>query len=306
MALVEGELLPKVTIDLSTRKFTSDWVTTVFKGEISWRLLLLLATKPLEKILKEEISKVCQAHGRDFVYTHIPINNLRRSIDPDNGRPLIATIRGSRFRGREVLGYSFLADVNLIGQEQPDPPKKAESMFLPSMDAEEFSGLYEKQINHTTQYIDRRVGNYHDAEDLAHEVYLRAWRANVRGYYQQADRAVPWIHQITHNKLVDHYKTKKQTTFLEGMDIPASETSDPAILAERQFENDRLHWAISKLKRNQQIVVRARYIDEMEFSDIAKMIGSKSQVTVRVILHRAILKLRELLPEDLRYNFRPE
>lgn len=299
MALAERKpALPEVTINLSTHQFRSDQVTTTFKEGMRWRTLLFLASRPLQKILKEEFSEVIrQAGGKNFDHPYGYIDRLRGFIEPDKTRPLIVPIKGTRYGGREVLGYSFLASVNLIGQEQPVLPKKAEPVV---MDAEEFSSLYEGRIGKTRRSIYYRLGNREDAADLAQDVYLNAWKANIKGDYKPTPAGpLPWIHQITHNRLVNHYhyQETRRTVSLEGMDIPAFESSDPAFLLERQFTSGRLPWAISKLSKDQRDVVMARYIGEMNLDEIAKEM-SKSKGNVKVILHRAIRRLRILLAED--------
>ena len=50
---------------------------------------------------------------------------------------------------------------------------------------------------------------------------------------------------------------------------------------------------IKKLKQDYQEVLLLKYVEELKITEIAKVLG-KSSVNVRVLLHRAVKKLKEL------------
>ena len=51
--------------------------------------------------------------------------------------------------------------------------------------------------------------------------------------------------------------------------------------------------AIKKLKQEYQEVITLRYVDELDLAEIAE-ITNKGKIAVRVTLHRAIKKLKEI------------
>jgi RNA polymerase sigma-70 factor (ECF subfamily) len=51
---------------------------------------------------------------------------------------------------------------------------------------------------------------------------------------------------------------------------------------------------IKKLKQEYQEVIFLRFVDELSVSEIAKVLG-KGQTNVRVLIHRAVKKLQEIL-----------
>ena len=164
-------------------------------------------------------------------------------------------------------------------------------------DAESFGQLYDLYIDRIYRHLYYRVGNASEAEDLAAQVFLNAWRA--MGHYRPMGRPfVVWLLTIAHNLLVDYYRARRESTSIDDVIIPADDTADPVTLAEKSFASATLRQAIRKLKRDQQLVVVMRYIDGMDYSDIAGIL-KKSEGAVRVILHRALVSLRGIMGTDV-------
>ena len=165
-------------------------------------------------------------------------------------------------------------------------------------DADSFGHLYDLYIDRIYRHLYYRVGNPDIAEDLAAQVFLNAWRAV--GRYRQTGRPfIVWLLSIAHNLLVDYYRAQKDTTSVDDVIIPADDSVDPVTVAEKSFASASLRQAIRQLKHDQQVVVVMRYIDGMEYPEIAAAV-SKSEGAVRVILHRALNALRGIMGNEIR------
>ena len=164
-------------------------------------------------------------------------------------------------------------------------------------DADSFGQLYDQYIDKIYRHLYYRVGNASEAEDLAAQVFLKAW--NAIGRYKPMGRPFGvWLLSIAHNLLVDHYRAKRDSSSIDDVIIPADDSADPVTLAEKSFASASLRQAIKVLKRDQQTVVVMRYIDGMEYSEIAAFLD-KSEGAVRVILHRSLLALRNILGNEV-------
>jgi len=165
-----------------------------------------------------------------------------------------------------------------------------------SHDPDAFGRLYDMYVDRVYRHIYYRVGNVADAEDLTQQVFLRAWRAIDR-YKKTASPFLAWLMTISHNLVVDFYRTKKDKTYLEA-DVTAAElTASPEQVAEAHFEQQRLRRAILQLRGDEQQVVLLRFIEGFQFREIASLLG-KSEGAMRVILHRALMKLRHILERE--------
>jgi len=157
-----------------------------------------------------------------------------------------------------------------------------------------FAVLYDRHADRIYRHIAYRVG-VPDCEDLTQQTFLKAWQA--MGRYRITDVPfVAWLLTIAHNGVVSFYRSKRDNQVLLD-DMPLVEAgSDPHSQAEQRERQRLVRQAISRLKADYQQVVAMRYLEELDYSDIARQVGKK-EVTVRVTLHRALQELRKQMPE---------
>ena len=163
-------------------------------------------------------------------------------------------------------------------------------------DAEAFGRLYDMHIDRVYRHIYYRVGNETDAEDLTQQVFLKAWQAIDR-YKKTASPFIAWLMTISHNLVVDFYRTKKDKAYLEAEVLANGSASSPEQATEASFEQQRLRRAILQLGGDEQQVVILRFMEGFEFAEIASLL-KKKEGNVRVILHRALVKLRNILEKE--------
>lgn len=161
-------------------------------------------------------------------------------------------------------------------------------------DTERFGELYDLYCGKVYRSLYYRMGkSKEDAEDLTSLVFTKAF--NAIGRYKYMGRSFgAWVLSIGDNLLIDYYRAKKETISTDYVRILADDKSNPVVFAEKSFENTELRQAINKLKREQQTVVVMRFIYGLEYGEIAGVL-KKSEGNCRIILHRAILELREIM-----------
>lgn len=160
-------------------------------------------------------------------------------------------------------------------------------------DGPAFAALYDMYLDRVYNYVYYRVGNRPDAEDLAQQVFLNAWHAIGR-YRQTGATFTGWLLAIAHNLVVSFHRKSKDTAYLELEPAAHQRWADPE--AETLARNDRVavRRAILRLKPEWQQVIVMRFIENLEYADIAAAVG-KTEGDVRVIQHRALLELQRLL-----------
>jgi RNA polymerase sigma-70 factor (ECF subfamily) len=186
--------------------------------------------------------------------------------------------------------------VNRDRSEEPTSDEAELVQRAVGHDPEAFGRLYDMHIDRVYRHIYYRVGNEQDAEDLTQQVFLKAWQA-IHRYKKTASPFIAWLMTISHNLVVDSYRTKKDTAYLEGEVLVDGPASSPERAAEASFEQQRLRRAILKLRSDEQQVVILRFIEGFEFAEIASVL-KKKEGNIRVILHRALVKLRNILEKD--------
>ena len=71
-----------------------------------------------------------------------------------------------------------------------------------------FAGLYERHQLAVRRYVMRRVGEW-DADDLAAEVFARAFRSRGR-YRAEYSSALPWLMGVANNVIADHRRIERR------------------------------------------------------------------------------------------------
>ncbi len=168
-------------------------------------------------------------------------------------------------------------------------------------DANSFGVLYNKYLPQIYRFIFLKVSNKTEAEDLAHEVFLNAWQSLPK-YKDQGFPFSSWLYQIARNRTIDYFRTKKPVASLDAFaeeKIELVSTND--INIDDFLQVGLIKSAIHELKEEHQNVLIMRFVEDMSPIQIAEILG-KSEGAVRLIQHRAIIELRELLkdtPENI-------
>lgn len=153
----------------------------------------------------------------------------------------------------------------------------------------EIYGLYFQRIY---KFIFYRVSHKEIAEDLAEEVFLKAYAKMASIIEEGAFEG--WLYQIARNKVIDHYREKKITIALEDVEhILEYESNVIDTISLGQDQKIALE-LLPHLTKEQQSVIKLKFFENLENSEIAGML-KKTEGAIRVIQHRAIIRLQELI-----------
>jgi RNA polymerase sigma-70 factor (ECF subfamily) len=132
----------------------------------------------------------------------------------------------------------------------------------------------------------RYASNPSEAEDIAQDALLRAWRR--RSTLREADRRNQWLATIVRNEAFrQHARVRPDpTATIEGYEG----AEDPQVVA--TVEKADLHAALKRLTDRDRRLLEMRYDEDLTQSTIAQRLGIP-EGTVKVRLHRARDKLRQ-------------
>ncbi len=166
-----------------------------------------------------------------------------------------------------------------------------------SGDRAAFAALYDKYVDQVYRHVYYRVSNQVEAEDIAQEAFIKAWKG-ISKYKMTGAPFVVWLIAIARNLISDHYRARKKTVSLEEAEVPSQSTeTNPETMAEASLGKENIRKAIVKLKGDKQKVILMRFIDGFSYGEIAKALN-KSEGAVRVIQYRALGDLRRILPRS--------
>ena len=159
-------------------------------------------------------------------------------------------------------------------------------------DGEAFAQLYEAYFDRVYRFIFFRVTDDQVAEDLAAQVFLKAWENLHR--YKPHGPFLAWLYAIARNTVIDNYRTRKQTVSLDEAAPIATQEEKLDDRLQFEFEIQSLQEAMQRLTQEQQEVITLKFIAEYDTAEIARHMG-KSEGAIRALQMRALQALGKVL-----------
>jgi RNA polymerase sigma-70 factor (ECF subfamily) len=156
--------------------------------------------------------------------------------------------------------------------------------------------LYETHYERVVRYINVRVGDVAEAENLASEVFVRALR-NADSFRDTGAPLEAWVFRIARNIAVDFLRARGRRPLSSAIDDDALQVrsdDDPTRNAERRNDLAMLNEAMQELTDAQRQVLSLRFVGQMTSEEVARVMGRKPGA-VREMQSAAIKKLREVL-----------
>lgn len=161
--------------------------------------------------------------------------------------------------------------------------------------------LYNLYFPRVYRYILARTGNPYDAEDLTEEVFLRVVDAIERFQWREAPFSA-WLFRIAHNAVI----SQRRKEGARGRSSPLSEalpvdSQGPEEMVENHLALNEIMKAAETLPEAQRRVIGLRFAAGLSVAETARTMG-KGEGNVKVIQHKAIAKLREMLNQRPRVH----
>ena len=132
------------------------------------------------------------------------------------------------------------------------------------------------------------------ADDVTQEAFLAAWRALPE--FRGTCRFSTWLYRLTTNAAIDCLRREKRhrdADDLDGVELPDGGDT-PQEAAERTETQTAVRSALSALSDEHRQVLLLRYMQELDYGEIAVALGI-SEGTVKSRINRAKARLKELL-----------
>lgn len=183
------------------------------------------------------------------------------------------------------------------GARSPGSPSVAldERLVLAAQrgDRAAFGGIYEAYYDRIFRYALARTGSPTEAEDLAAEVFLKAYEA-IGSY---SARGVPfgaWLFRIAHNLVVDHLRrrSRRPTTTLSDA-LPLFQADPEELVAQGLTIRD-IYAAMQEITEAQRQVIALRFGAGLSIAETAQAMKRK-EGAIKALQHSAIGALRRCL-----------
>ena len=173
--------------------------------------------------------------------------------------------------------------------------EKIAFLKLKNGDPEAFGFFYDKYVKQIYRFILLKVSSSQVAEDLTQDVFLKTWQHLVDQKNLSHFRA--FIYRIARNIVIDYYRqNSRQTLSIDEMPediLPTEKIVD----LDNSLDVANIKKYLARLKPQYQEILVLRYIEDLTFEEISEVL-QKDKNNVRVLLHRALNKLKEIINEE--------
>jgi RNA polymerase sigma factor (sigma-70 family) len=162
-----------------------------------------------------------------------------------------------------------------------------------------FEALVRAHVDRCYVIALRVLGNPHDAEEVAQDALVRAYRA-LAGYEPARIRDLrlrPWLATIVVNLCRNRVRRHAPPTtplapLVEAGGEPAADAAhDPAGVLERASELERLALLIAGLPERYRVPIVLRHVDDLSYAELAEVLG-RPEGTLKAQVSRGLALLR--------------
>lgn len=154
-----------------------------------------------------------------------------------------------------------------------------------------FCALVKRHYGAVIYYLASLGVRREDAQDVTQETFINAY--NKLRQYKFSGSFVGWLLRIARNRYIDKFRKEKKIAMLrnadKALDFPDLKTPETQVLSDLGCLE-----IYSQMKPRERVIVELRVFQRLSYAEIAEITGFKKD-NVRVVFHRAIVRLRERL-----------
>lgn len=171
---------------------------------------------------------------------------------------------------------------------------------LKNRDQVAFEELYDKNINDIYRFIYFKIGKKDEASDLSSLVFLKTWEHIQKNKISDNQTLRALVYKIARNVVVDYYRNRRPESLSLDDENNRIEVVDEEYNLETEIgvkgEYEKLMVKIMELKNEYREILIMRFVNDLSLEEIADITGKK-KINIRVLLHRAIKALKEMIEE---------
>jgi len=173
---------------------------------------------------------------------------------------------------------------------------------LKSHDKEAFIKVYDESVKDIYRFVYFKIGSREEANDITSMVFLKTWNHIQNNTLVDSKTLRALLYKIARNTIIDHYREtgNKKTASLDDeehkIDV-LDETQNPQEKMDQESNLELIKSKLPLLKEEYREVIIMKFINDLTLEEIADISG-KTKGNVRVLLHRALGALKELVEVD--------
>ena len=180
----------------------------------------------------------------------------------------------------------------------PEPERDDQALVaaVQSGDKAAFDEIVERHRRAVYQVCFRFVNNHEDANDLAQETFVRAWKG--LGNFKGEAALSTWLYRIAVNVSINRVSVKRlDVEPLESDRFVDTRTEAPGANLFREERAEAVRRAITELPEKQRATLILRAYHDMSHQEIADVLGS-SVGAVKANFFHALANLKKILGSE--------
>lgn len=171
---------------------------------------------------------------------------------------------------------------------------------LKKRDQEAFTRAYDENVADIYRFVYFKIGSEEEAKDLTSAIFLKTWNHIQNNTLEDAKTLRALLYKVARNVIIDHYRDKGSQRALslddENNPIEIVDETDHTEALDKRQDLELIKSKLPLLKEEYREIIIMRFINDLDLEEIAD-ITQKRKGNVRVLLHRALTALRELVEE---------
>ncbi|MFH1427339.1 MAG: RNA polymerase sigma factor [Patescibacteria group bacterium] len=189
-------------------------------------------------------------------------------------------------------------------------PERQDTKILAKLkrkDQEAYLKAYDLYVDQIYRFIYFKVSNSEEAEDITSSVFLKTWNYINENKLDDVKTLKALIYTIARTSVIDYYRKNAQDNLkihIDNIEMPIDlPDTRQDIHKKEEIKSDirNIEDTLNKLKDEYREIIILKYIEELSIEEIADII-KKSKNNVRVLTHRAIKALKELIEEERNFK----
>lgn len=173
---------------------------------------------------------------------------------------------------------------------------------LKSGDREAFIKAYDDFADDLYRFAYFKLGSEEEAKDLVSVIFLKTWNYIQTNSLKDSKTLRALLYKIARNAIIDHYRDKGLSSNISLEDAPQAlevpdDSQNQEDLIDQKADLELIREKLMLLKDEYREVIIWRFIEDLSMDEIANITGKKKG-NIRVLLHRALTALKELLEDE--------
>ena len=173
---------------------------------------------------------------------------------------------------------------------------------LKNKDKEVFIKVYDDFAADIYRFVYFKVGHVEEAKDLTSMIFLKTWNYIQTNSLKSSSTLRALLYRIARTSIVDYYREtgSKLEVSLDDEEHPIDLPDDSTDLSgdiDRASDIAQIKSKLPLLKEEYREIIVLKFVNDLDIDEISEVTG-KTKGNVRVLLHRALSALKDLLEED--------